>query len=73
MGRDAGECIFEPGGGIDADPLTRCQKAAQYRGGSSPAIAANKHPVVAANSHTAYGALGVVIVDLQISVVAEAS
>jgi hypothetical protein len=71
MGRDAGECIFEPGGGIDADPLTRCQKAAQYRGGSSPAIAANK--VVAANSHTAYGALGVVIVDLQISVVAEAS
>jgi hypothetical protein len=72
VGGDAREDIFEPGEGIDADPLARCHETPQHSSGVAAMVAAKEHPVVAADSHTADGALGSVVIDLQISVLAVA-
>ena len=68
MGSDAGEDVFEPGEGVDTNPLTRGQKAPQHRGRVAAMVAAKEDPVVAANRDTANGTLGGVIIDLQIPI-----
>ena len=58
MDGDAREDIFEPGEGIDTDPLARSHETPQHCGRVAAMVAAKEHPVVAADSHTADGALG---------------
>src|SRR5437879_12526071 len=72
MGTDAREDVFEPGERIDPDPLARGQEAPQHGSRVATLVAAKEHPVVATHRDTADGALGGVIIDLQISVLAVA-
>ena len=65
---DAGEDVSEPGKWIDLDALTGSCEATQHRGRSAALISAEEHPVVAADGYTADGALGGVVVNLQIPV-----
>src|ERR1700687_4825231 len=69
---DAGENVFEPGERIDSDALTGSHETPQHRGGLAALIAAKEYPVVAAHCYAADRALGGVVVDLEISVLAVA-
>ena len=70
MAGDAGEDVIEPGEGIDVNALAGSHETAQHCGRPSADIAPEKHPVATTHRHAADGALGTVIVDLQISVLA---
>ena len=72
MGGDPGQDVLEPGEGIDSGPLAGRHQTPQHRSRFAALVAAKEHPVVATNSYAADRALGGVVVDLEISVVAEA-
>ena len=65
---DASQDVFEPSIGIDAGALTGGHEAPQHCGRLAVLVAAKEHPVIAADRHTADGALGGVVVDLQVPV-----
>src|SRR5262249_27448453 len=69
---DARENIFEPDERIDFDALTGSHETPQHRGGLAAFITAKEHPVVAAHCYTADRALGGVVVDWEISILAVA-
>src|ERR1700722_4241026 len=70
MFRDARKYIVEPGEGVYFYQLAGGHETAQNRRGASAAVAAKKRPVVAAHGPAAQGALGSVVVDGQIRMVA---
>src|SRR5262249_7381646 len=72
MVSDARQDILEPCIGIDSQALTGCHKTPQHRAGAAALIASEEEPVVAAHRYAANAALGVVVVDLQIAVLAVA-
>src|ERR1017187_2490218 len=72
MGGDAGEDVLEPDEGIHSSPLAGSHEAPQHRRRLAALGAAKEHPIVAADSYTADNALGGVIVDRQVSILAVA-
>ena len=73
MGADASEEIAEVGERVQAEPLAGGDQGGQHSSGSSPVVAAIKHPILAAHGDSAQPALGAVAIDLQIAVLRVAS
>src|SRR5262249_40392682 len=69
---DSGKDVPEPTEGIDSNAVTGSHETPQHRGGLAAFIAAKEYPVVSADGHAADRALGGVVVDLEISVLAVA-
>ena len=72
MGGDAREDVFKPGERIDSDPLAGGHETPEHGSGLATLVAAEEDPVISTDGHTADGALGMIIVDLEIPVVAVA-
>jgi len=72
MAADAAEQIAEVGKGIEAEALAGGDQTGQDGGGLSPVVAAIKHPILTAHGDSTQTALGAVVVDLQIAVLAVA-
>ena len=69
---DAGEYVFEPDERIDSNALTGSHEAPQHRRRLAAFITAKENPVVATHCYGADRALGGVVVDGEISVLAVA-
>ena len=65
---DACEEIAQVGERIDVEPLAGRDEAGQHGSGSSPVVAAQKHPVFSTYGNSTQAALGAVVVDLQIAI-----
>src|ERR1700736_6773489 len=72
MNSDSGENVLEPHEWIDAGALAGRRETAQNRGGVAALVAAKEHPIIPPHRNTADRALGGVVIDLQISVLAVA-
>src|ERR1035437_4750677 len=72
MSGNAREQITEISEGIDAEPFAGCNQSAQHRSGAPALVAAIEHPVVTTHHDGAEAALGTVVVDFQIAVLAVA-